>query len=45
MPRLMTAALIAPILAACTLPYQGDVMPIAVVSHNIFLDGGSVEWN
>ena len=48
MPRLMTAALIAPILAACTLPYQGDVMPIAdlpvaVVSHDIFLDGGSVE--
>lgn len=48
MPRLMTAALLAPILAACTLPHQGNVMPIAdllvtVVSHNIFLDGGSVE--
>ena len=48
MPRLMTTALLAPILAACTLPYQGDAMhiadlPVAVVSHNIFLDGGSVE--
>ena len=48
MPRLMTTALLAPILAACTLPYQGDAMhiadlPVAIVSHNIFLDGGSVE--
>lgn len=48
MPRLMTTALLTPILAACTLPYQGDAMhiadlPVAVVSHNIFLDGGSVE--
>ena len=48
MPRLMTAALLAHILVACTLPYQGDVMPIAdlpvaVVSHDILLDGGSVE--
>lgn len=48
MSRLITAALLAPILAACTLPYQGDAMhiadlPVAVVSHNIFLDGGSVE--
>ena len=48
MPRLMTAALLAPILAACALPYQGDAMPIAdlpvaVVSHDILLDGGSVE--
>ena len=48
MPRLMTTALLAPILAACTLPYQGDAMhiadlPVAVVSHDIFLDGGSVE--
>ena len=48
MPRLMTAALIAPILAACALPHQGNAMPIAdlpvaVVSHDIFLDGGSVE--
>ncbi len=46
--RLMTAALIAPILAACALPHQGGAMhiadlPVAVVSHNIFLDGGSVE--
>ena len=48
MPRLMTTALLAPILAACTLPHQGNAMPIAdlpvaVVSHDIFLDGGSVE--
>ena len=48
MSRLITAALLAHILSACTLPYQGNVMPIAdlpvaVVSHNIFLDGGSVE--
>lgn len=48
MPRLMTAALLAPILAACALPHQGTTMPIAdlpvaVVSHDIFLDGGSVE--
>ena len=46
--RLITAALLAPILAACALPHQGNVMPIAdlpvaVVSHDIFLDGGSVE--
>ena len=48
MSRLITTTLLAPILAACTLPYQGDAMhiadlPVAVVSHNIFLDGGSVE--
>ena len=48
MPRLMTATLLAPILAACALPHQGNTMPIAdlpvaVVSHDIFLDGGSVE--
>lgn len=49
MPRLMTAALLAPILAACALPHQrnamniADYLPVAVVSHNIFLDGGSVE--
>ena len=48
MPRLMTAALLAPILAACALLHQGNTMPIAdlpvaVVSHDIFLDGGSVE--
>ena len=48
MPRLMTTALLAPILAACALPHQGTTMPIAdlpvaVVSHDIFLDGGSVE--
>ncbi len=46
--RLMTAALLAPILAACALPHQRNAMPIAdlpvaVVSHDIFLDGGSVE--
>ena len=44
----MTTALLAPILAACALPHQGNAMPIAdlpvaVVSHDIFLDGGSVE--
>lgn len=48
MPHLITTALLAPILTACTLPYQGDAMhitdlPVAVVSHDIFLDGGSVE--
>ena len=48
MSRLMTTALLAPILAACTLLHQGNTMPIAdlpvaVVSHDIFLDGGSVE--
>ena len=48
MPRLMTAALLAPILAACVLPHQGNAMniadlPVAVVSHDILLDGGSVE--
>ena len=48
MSRLMTTTLLAPILAACTLPHQGNTMPIvdlpvAVVSHDIFLDGGSVE--
>ena len=48
MSHLITAALLAPILAACTLHYQGDAMhiadlPVAVVSHDIFLDGGSVE--
>lgn len=48
MSRLMTAALIAPILAACALPHQENAMniadlPVAVVSHDIFLDGGSVE--
>ena len=48
MPHLITTALIAPILAACALPYQGDAvhiadLPVAVVSHDIFLDGGSVE--
>ena len=48
MSRLMTAALLAPILAACALPHQGNTMPIAdlpvaVVSHDVFLDGGSVE--
>ena len=48
MPHLITTALLAPILAACTLPYQGDIMPIAdlpvaVVSYDILLDGGSVE--
>lgn len=48
MSRLMTAALLAPILAACVLPHQGNAMniadlPVAVVSHDIFLDGGSVE--
>ncbi len=48
MSRLMTAALIASILAACALSHQGNTMPIAdlpvaVVSHDILLDGGSVE--
>ena len=48
MPRLMTAALLTPILAACALPHQGNAMhiadlPVAVVSHDILLDGGSVE--
>ena len=48
MPRLMTAALITPILAACALPHQGNAMhiadlPVAVVSHDVLLDGGSVE--
>ena len=48
MPRLITTTLLAPILAACTLSHQGNAMPIAdlpvaVVSHEIFLDGGSVE--
>lgn len=48
MPHLITTALLAPILTAYTLPYQGDAMPIAdlpvaVVSHDILLDGGSVE--
>ena len=48
MSRLMTAALLAPILAACTLPHQENAMniadlPVAVVSRDIFLDGGSVE--
>ena len=48
MPRSIIATLLAPILAACTLPHQGNAMPIAdlpvaVVSHDIFLDGGSVE--
>lgn len=48
MPHLITTALLAPILAACTLPHQGNAMliadlPVAVVSHNIFLDGGSVD--
>ena len=48
MPHLITTALLAPILTACTLPYQGDAMhitdlPVAVVSHDIFLDGGSME--
>ena len=48
MPRLMTTALLAPILAGCALPHQGNAMhiadlPVAVVSHDIFLDGGSVE--
>ena len=49
MPRLMTAALLAPILAACALPHQrnamniADYLPVAIVSHDIFLDGGSVE--
>lgn len=46
--RLITTTLLAPILTACTLPHQGNAMliadlPVAVVSHNIFLDGGSVE--
>ena len=46
--HMITAALLAPILAACTLHYQGDAMhiadlPVAFVSHDIFLDGGSVE--
>ena len=48
MSHLITTTLLAPILAACALPHQGNAMPIAdlpvaVVSHNIFLDGGSVE--
>ena len=48
MPRSIIATLLAPILAACTLPHQGNAMPIAdlpvaVVSHDIFLDGGSME--
>lgn len=48
MSHLMTAALIAPILAACALHHQGNTMPIAdlpvaIVSHDIFLDGGSME--
>lgn len=48
MPHLITTALLTPILAACALPHQGNTMPIAdllvaVVSHDIFLDGGSVE--
>ena len=48
MPRSIIATLLAPILAACTLPHQGNAMPIAdlpvaFVSHDIFLDGGSVE--
>ena len=48
MPRLMTATLLAPILAACALHHQGNTMPIAdlpvaIVSHDIFLDGGSME--
>lgn len=48
MPHLITTALLTPILAACALPHQGNAMhiadlPVAVVSHDIFLDGGSVE--
>ena len=48
MPHLITTALLTPILAACALPHQGNTMPIAdlpvaFVSHDIFLDGGSVE--
>lgn len=49
MPHLITTALLAPILAACALPHQrnamniADYLPVAVVSHDIFLDGGSVE--
>lgn len=48
MSRLMTAALLTPILTACALPHQGNSMPIAdlpvaVVSNDIFLDDGSVE--
>ena len=48
MPRLMTTALLAPILAACALPHQENAMnivdlPVAVVSNDIFLDGSSME--
>ena len=48
MSRLMTTALLTPILAACALPHQENAMnivdlPVAVVSNDIFLDGSSME--